>query len=66
MIKWIKAEIMTMIDSRCLMENGGGGGGGGSCLPCTPEEEKQIVEELNREAERDLKEGNLYFVVSSR
>ncbi|KAB5532171.1 hypothetical protein DKX38_018841 [Salix brachista] len=28
---------------------------GGSCLPCTPEEEKQIVEELNREAERDLK-----------
>jgi ubiquitin carboxyl-terminal hydrolase 4/11/15 len=52
------------------MENGGGGGGGGggegSCLPCTPEEEKQIVEELNREAERDLKEGNLYFVVSSR
>ena len=57
---------MTMIDSRCLMENGGGGGGGGSCLPCTPEEEKQIVEELNREAERDLKEGNLYFVVSSR
>jgi len=64
----IKTEIMTMIDSRCLMENGGGGGGGGegSCLPCTPEEEKQIVEELNREAERDLKEGNLYFVVSSR
>jgi len=55
---------MTMIDSSCLMENGGGGGG--SCLPCTPEEEKQIVEELNREAERDLKEGNLYFVVSSR
>ena len=62
----IKTEIMTMIDSRCLMENGGGGGGEGSCLPCTPEEEKQIVEELNREAERDLKEGNLYFVVSSR
>jgi len=65
-IKKIKREIMTMIDSSCLMENGGGGGGGGSCLPCTPEEEKQIVEELNREAERDLKEGNLYFVVSSR
>ena len=64
MIKKIKREIMTMIDSSCLMENGGGGGG--SCLPCTPEEEKQIVEELNREAERDLKEGNLYFVVSSR
>jgi ubiquitin carboxyl-terminal hydrolase 4/11/15 len=63
-IKKIKREIMTMIDSSCLMENGGGGGG--SCLPCTPEEEKQIVEELNREAERDLKEGNLYFVVSSR
>ena len=64
MIKKIKREIMTMIDSSCLMENGGGRGG--SCLPCTPEEEKQIVEELNREAERDLKEGNLYFVVSSR
>ncbi|KAJ6332613.1 hypothetical protein OIU77_008640 [Salix suchowensis] len=55
---------MTMIDSRCLMENGGGSGG--SCFPCTPEEEKKIVEEFNREAERDLKEGNLYFVVSSR
>jgi ubiquitin carboxyl-terminal hydrolase 4/11/15 len=65
-IKKIKREIMTMIDSSCLMENGGGGGGGGSCLTCTPEEEKQIVEELSREAERDLKEGNLYFVVSSR
>ena len=24
------------------------------------------VEELNREPERDLKEGNLYFVVPSR
>ncbi|KDP25220.1 hypothetical protein JCGZ_20376 [Jatropha curcas] len=51
---------MTIADSGCLMENGG------SCLPCTPEEEKQIVKELIDEAELDLKEGNLYYVVSAR
>ncbi|XP_065858457.1 ubiquitin carboxyl-terminal hydrolase 9-like [Euphorbia lathyris] len=52
---------MTIADSGCLMENGGS-----SCLPCTPEEERQIVKELMDEAELDLKEGNLYYVISSR
>jgi len=32
----------------------------------TPEEERRIVTELNNEAEADLKEGNLYFVISNR
>ncbi|EEF43462.1 ubiquitin carboxyl-terminal hydrolase 9 [Ricinus communis] len=52
---------MTMADSECLMENGES-----SCLPCTPHEEQQIVKELMNEAELDLKEGNLYYVVSAR
>lgn len=51
-----------MMESGCsLMENGGE-----SCLPCTPEEEKQMIKYLTDEAERDLKEGNLYYVVSAR
>ncbi|KAE8722454.1 Ubiquitin carboxyl-terminal hydrolase 10 [Hibiscus syriacus] len=51
---------MTIQDSGFTMEDGV------SCLPCTPEEEKRIVTELKNESERYLKEGNLYFVVSSR
>ncbi|KAF2325762.1 hypothetical protein GH714_036668 [Hevea brasiliensis] len=51
---------MTIADSGCLMENGG------SCLPCTPEEERKIVKDLMDEAELDLKEGNLYYIVSAR
>ncbi|KAF2313549.1 hypothetical protein GH714_011594 [Hevea brasiliensis] len=39
---------------------------GGSCLPCTPEEEKQIVKDLMDEAELNLKEGNSYYVISAR
>ncbi|KAK8512013.1 hypothetical protein V6N12_074697 [Hibiscus sabdariffa] len=39
---------------------------GASCLPCTPEEENKIVTDLRNESERNLKEGNLYFVVSAR
>ncbi|WCJ26655.1 Ubiquitin carboxyl-terminal hydrolase 9 [Euphorbia peplus] len=39
------------------MENG---------VPCSPEEERQIVKELMNEAELNLKEGNLYYLVSSR
>nr|KJB52399.1 hypothetical protein B456_008G259900 [Gossypium raimondii] len=50
---------MTIPDSGCVMENGA------SCLPCTPEEEKKIVTDLRNESERNLKEGNLYFVISS-
>ncbi|CAA7059304.1 unnamed protein product [Microthlaspi erraticum] len=38
-----------------------------SDFPCTPEEERRIVAELlNSEAEADLKEGNVYFVISNR
>lgn len=51
---------MTIADSGCLMENGG------SCLPCTPDEEKKIVKDLMDEAELDLKEGNFYYIVSTR
>ncbi|KAL1069510.1 hypothetical protein V6Z11_D12G271800 [Gossypium hirsutum] len=53
------SSIMTIPDSGCVMENGA------SCLPCTPEEEKKIVTDLRNESERNLKEGNLYFVISS-
>lgn len=35
-------------------------------FPYTPEEERRIVTELINEAEADLKEGNLYFVISNR
>ncbi|XP_010908130.1 ubiquitin carboxyl-terminal hydrolase 9 [Elaeis guineensis] len=38
----------------------------GSCLPCTPEEEKEIILELTRAAEANQKEGDLYYVVSLR
>ncbi|XVF53187.1 hypothetical protein PTKIN_Ptkin05aG0080200 [Pterospermum kingtungense] len=51
---------MTIPDSGFIVENGV------SCLPCTPEEEKKIVTDLRNESERNLKEGNLYFVISSR
>ncbi|XP_022735791.1 ubiquitin carboxyl-terminal hydrolase 9-like [Durio zibethinus] len=51
---------MTIPDSGFMMENGV------SCLPCTPQEEKKIVTDLRNESERNLKEGNLYFVISSR
>ncbi|XP_042025033.1 ubiquitin carboxyl-terminal hydrolase 9-like isoform X1 [Salvia splendens] len=34
--------------------------------PCTPEEERRIIEELTDKAEANLREGNLYYVVSSR
>ncbi|KAJ0232840.1 putative ubiquitin carboxyl-terminal hydrolase 11 [Hirschfeldia incana] len=35
-------------------------------FPCTLEEERRIVTELMSEAEDQLKEGNLYFVISNR
>ncbi|KAG9454564.1 hypothetical protein H6P81_007468 [Aristolochia fimbriata] len=37
-----------------------------SCLPCTPEEERRIISELNKAAESNLKEGNVYYVLSNR
>ncbi|XP_043723050.1 ubiquitin carboxyl-terminal hydrolase 9-like isoform X2 [Telopea speciosissima] len=51
---------MTIPGSGYLMDNEA------SCLPCTPEEEKRIIEELTKEAESKLKEGNLYYVISNR
>ncbi|KAE8710711.1 Ubiquitin carboxyl-terminal hydrolase 9 [Hibiscus syriacus] len=51
---------MTIPGSGLMMEQGA------SCLPCTPEEENKIVTDLRNESERSLKEGNLYFVISSR
>ncbi|KAE8662005.1 Ubiquitin carboxyl-terminal hydrolase 10 [Hibiscus syriacus] len=50
---------MTIPDSGFMMENG-------TCsLPCTTEEEKKIITDLENESERNLKPGNLYFVISS-
>ncbi|CAN1254804.1 Ubiquitin carboxyl-terminal hydrolase 10 [Linum perenne] len=41
-----------------------------SCLSsssaCNPDQEKQIVNQLTSQAELDLKQGNLYFVISAR
>ncbi|KAI7733857.1 hypothetical protein M8C21_028642 [Ambrosia artemisiifolia] len=36
------------------------------CLPCTPEQEAKIVKELTANSESCLKEGNFYFVISTR
>ncbi|KAL5766085.1 hypothetical protein ACOSP7_016702 [Xanthoceras sorbifolium] len=56
---------MTIQDSSgsmmMMMDNGGM-----SCLPCTPLEEKQIVHDLNNQSELDLKEGNLFYLISTR
>ncbi|CAI0441841.1 unnamed protein product [Linum tenue] len=37
-----------------------------SCSACSPDQEKQIVKQLTREAEASLKEGTLFFVISAR
>ncbi|KAL0446556.1 UNVERIFIED_CONTAM: Ubiquitin carboxyl-terminal hydrolase 10 [Sesamum latifolium] len=53
---------MTIPDSSSyhyMMENGS------LELPCKPEEEKRIVQELTDKAEANLRDGNLYYVVSS-
>lgn len=52
--------IMTIPDSGFMMENGA------SCLPHPPEEEKRIVTDLMNKSEANLKEGNLYYVISNR
>ncbi|KAL0331584.1 UNVERIFIED_CONTAM: Ubiquitin carboxyl-terminal hydrolase 10 [Sesamum angustifolium] len=54
---------MTIPDSsgyHYMMENGS------IELPCKPEEERRIVQELTAKAESNLREGNLYYVISSR
>lgn len=52
---------MTVPASGFMMENGGS-----SCLPLPPDVENRIVTELGKESESNLKEGNLYYVVSNR
>ncbi|KAG5593506.1 hypothetical protein H5410_044020 [Solanum commersonii] len=51
---------MTIPDSTYMMENGS------IELPCTPEEEARIIQELISKAESNLKQGNLYYVISNR
>lgn len=54
---------MTIPDSagyHYMMENGS------IELPCKPDEERRIVQELTAKAESNLQEGNLYYVVSGR
>ncbi|KAJ0968755.1 hypothetical protein J5N97_021632 [Dioscorea zingiberensis] len=36
-----------------------------SCLPCTPEEEKEIILELIKASDSNLKEGDTFYLVSS-
>ncbi|KAK4262966.1 hypothetical protein QN277_028451 [Acacia crassicarpa] len=51
---------MTIADSGCLMDNGA------SCLPLPPEEENRIIADMVKESELNLKEGNIYYVISNR
>ncbi|PKI64379.1 hypothetical protein CRG98_015239 [Punica granatum] len=51
---------MTIPDSGSMMDDGA------SCLPIPPEEEYRIVEELTKISECNLKEGNVYYVISNR
>uniref|UniRef100_A0A7N0T7J2 Ubiquitin carboxyl-terminal hydrolase n=1 Tax=Kalanchoe fedtschenkoi TaxID=63787 RepID=A0A7N0T7J2_KALFE len=51
---------MTIADSRFMMEDGG------IRLPCSPEEERRIFEELTRKAEANLAAGNIYYLISYR
>ena len=37
-----------------------------SCLPCTAEEERELVRALTREAEENVKDGDLRYLVSKR
>ncbi|KAK6935626.1 Peptidase C19, ubiquitin carboxyl-terminal hydrolase [Dillenia turbinata] len=54
-------SIMTIAaDSGMLMVNDAA-----SCLPCTPDEQKRVVQELTQFAESNLKEGNTYFLISN-
>lgn len=51
---------MTIAESDFPIDNGV------SCVPLSPEEEKRTVLELMNKSELNLKEGNLYFVISNR
>lgn len=52
--------------SRMTIPSSDGFFNGGSCLPCTPEEEKRIVDDLEAAAVSNRKEGDLYYIVSGR
>ncbi|CAK9310834.1 unnamed protein product [Citrullus colocynthis] len=52
---------MTVPASGFMMVNGGS-----SCLPLPPDVENQTVSDLVKQSESNLKEGNLYYVVSNR
>ncbi|XP_062100822.1 ubiquitin carboxyl-terminal hydrolase 10-like [Humulus lupulus] len=51
---------MTIPDSGFVIANGA------SCLPLPPDEESRIIRELANPSENNLKEGNLYYVISNR
>ncbi|XP_062074713.1 ubiquitin carboxyl-terminal hydrolase 10-like isoform X2 [Humulus lupulus] len=51
---------MTIPDSGFMITNGA------SCLPLPPDEESRIIAELANQSEKNLKEGNLYYVISNR
>jgi hypothetical protein len=38
----------------------------GSCLPCTPEEERETVTALTREADENVNDGDLRYLISQR
>ncbi|PRQ52318.1 putative ubiquitinyl hydrolase 1 [Rosa chinensis] len=51
---------MMILNSGFMMENEV------SCLPHTPEEEKRIIDELGGQFEANVKQGNLFYVISNR
>lgn len=51
---------MTIAESDFPIDNGM------SCVPISPEEEKRIVKDLIKQSELNLKDGNLYFIISNR
>jgi len=51
---------MTIAESDFPIDNGM------SCVPISPEEEKRIVKELIKQSELNLKDGNLYYIISNR
>jgi hypothetical protein len=56
----LRKLTMTIAESDFPIDNGV------SCVPLSPEEEKRTVLELMNKSELNLKEGNLYFVISNR
>jgi len=57
---WFVVLTMTIAESDFPIDNGM------SCVPISPEEEKRIVKDLIKQSELNLKDGNLYFIISNR